>query len=239
MWQQIVFERIKRLLTDNPSVCEVVPLGSLSSHESDQWSDLDVGIVVREESLGQFYPAIDWIKPFGDTYAHNQSTDGHKATTRVVFADATRVDFSITTNKKFLNTGTPVFKDEVQSRALKSLTNDFKFDAFLAASKIARDDLLIGLHLVLELERKCLVLGMMLRDRQVGVTHHRFGGPFNEVIQGIEPFGPSKTQLLERMLSVMRLFDQLARQLEPTERRDWGPLDDYIKKVQTRTEKYH
>jgi hypothetical protein len=56
------------------------------------------------------------------------------------------------------------------------LINDFRFDAVLAAVKAARSDVLIGAHLTLQLARHILVIAMLLRDRDAGTTHHRFGG---------------------------------------------------------------
>lgn len=45
----------------------------------------------------------------------------------------------------------------------------------LAVNRIARRDLLVGLHLALDLVRECSVMAMILRDQQTGITHHRFG----------------------------------------------------------------
>jgi hypothetical protein len=233
MWQDETFERIQAMLSDNAAVKEVVALGSLASHDTDEWSDLDVGIVVEEDGFDSFFPDYEWVKALGDIYAINQSSGSNKGTTRVVLEDGSRVDFSIATSTSLLSSEAPTFSAEAHAGSLRSITNDFKFDAFLATSKVARHDHLIGLHLILELERKCLVLGMMLRDREAGATHHRQGGPFNEVVKELKPFGTAKTELLGRLIHAADLFRELAIQLEPSIVLDLQPLKRSIDKARS------
>jgi hypothetical protein len=59
--------------------------------------------------------------------------------------------------------------------AVAEVIGVFHFDAVLAAVKAARGDVLIGAHLTLQLARHILVIAM-LRDRDAGTAHHRFGG---------------------------------------------------------------
>ncbi|MEV0370571.1 hypothetical protein AB0I10_12180 [Streptomyces sp. NPDC050636] len=58
---------------------------------------------------------------------------------------------------------------------MTDLINEFRFDAVLAAIKAARQDVLIGAHMTLQLARHVLVAAMLLRDRDIATNHHRFG----------------------------------------------------------------
>lgn len=233
MWQQETLKRITQAFSGDSSVREVVPLGSLSDKSDiDQWSDLDVGIVVDTNAFSNFYPSTEWINQFGDIYALDQSSAPNKGTSRIVFVDGSRVDFSISSDKDLLQSELPATSGEAQTASLQNLSNEFKFEAFLAVSKVARNDLLIGAHLILGLERKCLVLAMMLRDRELGTVHHRHGGSFNEVVAELKSFGATKNELLDRLHAARRLFEKLAVQLNPNFIQDWEPLDHYVTAAQ-------
>ncbi|MFF4520436.1 hypothetical protein [Streptomyces bluensis] len=59
---------------------------------------------------------------------------------------------------------------------MTGLVTAFRFDAVLAAVRAARGDMLIGAHLTFQLARHILVIAMLIRDREAGTNHHRFGG---------------------------------------------------------------
>ena len=174
--------------------------GAQAPLQRDYWSDLDLLVVVGDEALDRFYPSVDWLACFGNVFAYNQSADQFKATTRVCFEDFRRVDFAIMTESalariqdwpsiSFWEASHILFSrsaliDRVLSERLarpqpplispdqfQSLANDFWFKAMLAVLKVVRNDLLIALHLSLDLVRDCCVLGMLLRDRAEGTSH--------------------------------------------------------------------
>jgi hypothetical protein len=94
------------------------------------------------------------------------------------------------------------------------MVSTFWFKGVMAVHKVARDDLLIALHLALDLVRDCCVLGMMLRDRVEGTDDHRTGGMGNQVIA---EFGgirqpPTAAGILGVIEQSSILFDKLAAQ---------------------------
>jgi len=170
---------------------------------ADAWSDLDVLILVEDAALPRYYPSTDWLQELGDVWAVEQPPGG--ATTLVRFADFRRLDLVFRRRSEvseiatwgasllwaghrvifsrapdldaalaqfFMRPAPPPY-DAVQ---FAWMVNAYWFAAAAAVYKIVRGDLLIALHLALELEQQCLVLGMMLRDRDEGTTHHRDGG---------------------------------------------------------------
>lgn len=80
--------------------------------------------------------------------------------------------------------------------------------------KVVRDDLLIALHLALDLVRDCCVLGMLLRDRAEGTNHHRHGGIGNIFVAQLRttarPFDAAG--ILDSVEQSSILFDSLAAQ---------------------------
>lgn len=225
MWQPKTFQHIQRVLGDQPGVRDVRALGSLAAADLDEWSDLDVGVLVDAAAFDRFSPTLDWARQFGDLYASSQSVAAHKGTTRLVFADGSRVDFSIATTPAALQAAAPPPDSRGQAESLALMANDFKFEAILAIAKLARHDLLIGVHLLLGLERHCLVLAMMLRDRQLSTTHHRQGGAYNEVAGQLGGPGATLPELLERLRQATTVFARLAGQLDPDQPQDWAPIE--------------
>ncbi|MDQ3328114.1 MAG: hypothetical protein M3506_06290, partial [Chloroflexota bacterium] len=102
---------------------------------------------------------------------------------QVLFSHTPDIDAAL--NQPFLRPTPPTY-DAV---GFDRMVNAYWFAAGVAVYKVVRADLLIGLHLALELEQQCLLLGMMLRDRDVGTTHHRDGnggGPYVERLRGAQ-----------------------------------------------------
>jgi hypothetical protein len=92
------------------------------------------------------------------------------------------------------------------------IVRNFRFKSMLAVYKVVRNDLLIALHLALDLIRDCSVLGMMLRDRATGTNIHKYGGMGNEVIAQLEitqkPF--TSIGILDSILESNEVFEKLA-----------------------------
>ena len=201
----------------NQNVLGLLLFGSLSQTKfnHDEWSDLDILVVVKEGKINEFFPAIDWITSFGKLYTYSQSADDFKCTTRVCFENFNRIDFVITSEGKlaemnkwsslpFSPAAQVIFSrsemiDEIvrqgfvenplsaptQEQFLE-LVRDFRFKSMLAVYKVVRKDLLIALHLAFDLVRDCSVLGMLLRDRATGTNIHKQGGLGNEIVTQLE-----------------------------------------------------
>lgn len=231
MWQDEVFKDLKSRLTERVGVEEVIPLGSLAEGDVDKWSDLDVGLVVSLDEHTRYFPTLAWLEELGEIYAYNQSQSPEKSTTRVIFANGRRVDFTIASSQNvFAYPADP--PEELRLREdLGRLTNDFRFEACLAISKFARNDRLIALHLALGLEQKCLVLAMMLRDRAAGTTHHRFGGPLNDLVSRL---GITDVGILGRIEKAVAVFGDFAGQLDVDWIGDWGPIEDLLAQVKAK-----
>jgi hypothetical protein len=227
VWQHQLLDQLTSVLASQRGVIEILPHGSFVDGKLDEWSDLDVQINVTADWFPYFFPETGWIADFGDIYALNQSHDAVSSTTRVVFRNGTRLDLRFPTTNSTgpeRNTGGP-------PNSLAKLENDVRFESFLAASKIARNDLLIGTHLTLELERKALVVAMLLRDRNLGTSAHRFGGLYNDAVDLLGAGGTDAASLIRRIRSASEAFGTLAVQLDPSWTPDWEPLYEYLARV--------
>ncbi|HET8631871.1 MAG TPA: nucleotidyltransferase domain-containing protein [Thermomicrobiales bacterium] len=221
----------------------------------DAWSDVDALVVVDGRARERFYPAPGWLRQLGDLYAWDQSAGEFAATTRVCFRDLRRLDLVIATEAALARIadwprvpfwgGVRVLfsRSAVADHALAgpfarpapplltpeeyaALANRFWFKATLAVGKVARGDLLIALHLALDLVRDCCVLGMVLRDRETGTAHHREGGSGNEVVAGLAGAAQPYTAagILESVEQSAVAFDRLARRWSAGYREQRGPL---------------
>jgi len=188
---------------------------SRSDVQFDLWSDIDIAIIVDDAALARFYPATDWVRDFGTPYAFSQNEADDYHVLRVWFSDSRHFDFVIVTEHsleradvwnsnplryggKLLFSRSPAL-DRVLSKEFplpvhrsfsneqfSRLANDFWFKGMLAVTKAARNELLIALHLSLDMIRDCLLLGMALRDREIGTNHHRDGSEGNHFVAELE-----------------------------------------------------
>lgn len=235
-WREKTLHELDLLFKDNPDVISLSLFGSTSKPDVqvDRWSDHDVLVIVKDGALGKFYPTREWLKPFGDIFAIQQNEDEIHCNIKVIFSDFKKIDFVLTTESKaknelkYLTKQMVIFsKDhsitELLQEAPLSLPNNTVYDfdkliqdywywSFVAVTKLIRNDLLISLHLTLDLYRKCLELGMWLRDRETGTNVHRTGGVRNDLIEkmNIELQGSSKKDILELIEKCGKEFDKLA-----------------------------
>jgi hypothetical protein len=114
---------------------------------------------------------------------------------------------------------------------LAGLDAEFRFISVQAVGKLVRNDLLIGAHLALELERMVLVVAMLLRDRDLGTTVHRHGGLHNEVAERIGGAGHTAGDWLRRIDQAATVFGDLAQHLDPAWRADWQPLRQMLERA--------
>ena len=195
-------ERLQRLLSADGAVIAAAVAGSLARTDHDEWSDLDLLIVVDESAIERFFPTLAWLQPFGAIFTHEQSTTPFMRVTRVCFADFRRLDCVITTPSALLrlpewpqipfwqgahllfSRSDAVAQALVQAYApprpaaftdeqFAHLQRRFWFNGVVAVTKVVRGDPLIALHLALDMVRDCCVLAMLVRDRDSGEAIHR------------------------------------------------------------------
>ncbi|MGI5917271.1 MAG: hypothetical protein ACOX9A_12590 [Anaerolineae bacterium] len=223
-WHERTARDLVALLRDDPDVLALAGYGTMADGAADRWSDLDVLLVVRPRALARYYPSPDWLTPLGRPFAHEVSQDGLKATLRVCLDDFRRLDIVITTDEALSRLDewpTPpfwqgirlLFSHSAEVEALlkgphpppefhpmpphefEAMADRFWFKGSVVIAKVMRNDLLIGLHLALDMMEDCLVPGMILRDRAAGTTHHRHGGPYSDVAKAIDlPSDPCTAQ---------------------------------------------
>lgn len=217
MWQDAAIQDLVALLQPDEDVRAVAVSGScaLSQNEKDEWSDVDLLVVVSEHAVSRYFPVTDWLQALGEIYAYEQNANQLTCTTRVCFSDFRRLDIVFTTESaleqidswgsvSFWNGTCTLFSrstlvDTVLARMFEQpkallisaeqfhvMTNQFWFKATLAVTKVVRDDLLIALHLAFDLVRDCCVLAMLLRDRAAGTNYHRHGGIGNDFIAQLQ-----------------------------------------------------
>lgn len=194
-WQESMLDDLFSYFNSQEDVLGLLLFGSLSSPEfhPDEWSDIDVLVVVKDGKIDEYFPAVGWIAYFGPLYAYSQSADDFKCTTRACFENFNRIDFVLTTEEKLaeihkwfgipFSSGVKVMFsrskmiDEIADRQfVRNLTSpatqeqfldlvrSFRFKSMLAVYKVIRYDLQIALHPAQDLVRDCYVLAMMLRE---------------------------------------------------------------------------
>ena len=209
---------IAEILLHDESVRGLVLTGSRARPEivPDEWSDLDLVLIVNDESLGVYVATTDWAMQFGDIYAFEQSSGEHFSVLRAQYTDALCIDFVIIPESSLesidqwaqnplrfanrclfsrsslldqvLNRTYPErVPEQPSSKQFEQMANGFWFKGMLAANKAARNELLVAAHLALDMARDCLVLAMMIRNRATGTDHHRDGSKGNHLLEVLDP----------------------------------------------------
>lgn len=153
-WQAELFERLRTALPDG----SLRAYGSLVDGDLDEWSDLDVEVTASEHlDVERLLDSRLWA------WQESRTDDGQVL--RLVTRDGRRLDLTVT--------GPAVVVPE------PPVDNEVRFDAALAATRLGRGNLLIGLHLVLGIGREALVESMRAADLAAGTVHHRVATPFD------------------------------------------------------------
>lgn len=126
---------------------------------------------------------------------------------RVLFSSSTVVNAALRYDLA------PPTREEKLRRAehqFDELGNAFWFKGVLAVSKLVRGDRLVAMHLCLDLVRDCLVLGMMLRERD--------GGDWDRVMDQVaelrHPY--SAEDIITSLAQSSVVYDWLASKWSPT-----------------------
>ena len=233
-----------------------------SDVKPDEWSDIDFVLVVGDAAFRRFYPETGWVARLGDPYAFSQSGNEFFGVTRVHLSDGRRVDFVIVPESSLDRVGEwasnplrwqkqclfsrsaaldrvlartfppyapmPVSRDQIERMA-----NDLRFKGMLAVGKCARNELLVALHLSLDMIRDCLVLAMMLRDRETGTDHHTDGSRGNQFVAELEDTRRPYTAegILDSIERSAIAFDSLAARLVDGYEEGRGPLVKMVERA--------
>ncbi len=257
-WRPALMSALASRLSRDKRVVALAVYGS-TNDGGDAWSDLDLLVVVTDEALPSFREDTRWLDPQAEVLAAETFIGERSSVLRIFLADLRRVDVTLTTEAalaeiaqwpsvSFWKGATPLFsRSSVVSERLErtypppkpspitaddweAWRNRFRFRIAVAVQKMVRGDFLIALHLALEAEQDCCVLGMMLRDRELGTTVHRSGGGGNALATALmEAPNPNPPHgLLDKLERILDWFEELASQwigaLEPTS----APLRTYI-----------
>ncbi len=260
LWQERAIEQLKALIESDESIRALILTGSCARGQEavDTWSDVDLVMVASEGAVPRYFASTDWLAPLGQVFATDRSSKDAWFTLRVCLKDMRRLDFGITTESALQQSdglrrltrgayrvlfsrsaivdavldqeigpaSTPLFSPE----QFRTLTNQFWFKATLAVTKVARHDLLIGLHLALDMVRDGCVLAMVLRDRAIGTDHHRRGGPYNDVVRTLDASRYSYTAagVLDLIEQSSMIFEHLAREWSVDYVEQRQPLIEWI-----------
>jgi hypothetical protein len=152
--------------------------GSASGAASsvDRWSDLELMITATDPVT----VAEDFARRIGrrlsPVFAASRSGNSSAYCMRLVLRDLRRIDITAVALAVDIQNPGSAASSQNAADAVAELIGTFQFDAVLAAVKAARGDVLIGAHLTLQLARHVLVIAMLLRNRDAGTAHYRFGG---------------------------------------------------------------
>jgi hypothetical protein len=177
-WQQRTLPVLAGLAAEDARISGFRVHGSAGgmADSADRWSDLDVMITATDPVAAAQDLGGQIGSRLSPVFAASRSGNASSYCVRLVLRDLRRID--ITANAPAA--GQLDLASAVTSQnpvdAVAELIGAFRFEAVLAAVKAARGDILIGAHLTLQLARHILVIAMLLRDRDAGTAHHRFGG---------------------------------------------------------------
>ena len=223
----------------------------------DFWSDLDLLLVVRDESLERFFPPFTWLAPLGELYASERHPGEFSSVARLCFVDLRRIDLIVTTDMALqrhdewpsrhfaggsqvlfarnpaidaiLGLNLEIPPPRVPDDAFDDLANGFWFKGIVAVQKVVRGDRLVAFHLSLELIQEVAVLAMLLRDRETGTNQHR-GGIGDDEVLALEPTRQPHTPegILASIAACAVAFDRLAARWSPGYQPRSGPLLGWV-----------
>lgn len=226
-WQAELAVRALRAAERAPGVAEVALAGSLADGRGvDDWSDVDLHVRLADGGPARFDPA-GWAAQLGGVWALTCQHSPRGLVVRVVYDDGRRLDVVVDGAGGGGGAAGAAGSDAAELM-------EFRHAAALAVVKLARDDLLIGAHLALGLVQRCLVLAMLLRDRQLGTAHHRVGGPFNDVVARLDRLRRhpwTAAGLLELVREAAEAYDELAVELDPAHVADRSGLEALLRQA--------
>jgi hypothetical protein len=227
--------------------------------EPDFWSDIDAKIVLVDQAIERYSTSLAWLQPFGQLIGVEQHVGSSSKTVRVCMEGFKRFDLvfipesalhSLTAEdeplfrqpcailwsrlpgfeKYIAPSPASIIYEAITEATIADMADHFWFKAAVAISKVMRNDLLIGLHLALDLARDCLVLQMLRRDQALRTTIHRTGGWGNAWVEQFSWDCPecSEIKILDLVARSCISFDELASTLSPGYKKRWPLLSPAI-----------
>ena len=196
--------------------------------------------------MARYFGSTDWLSPFGRLVGAERHEDQLAKTLRVCLEGFHRFDLAFIAEADLLKpalwdqslfqpphhvlwsrlpdldthiAALPLAQEyqDTPDEEIERMVDAFWFKASAAVAKVVRDDLLVGMHLALNLAQDCLVLQMIRRDRQARSRIHRTGGWGNELTARFS--WKAQEASGEAILDLIRLscqvFDPLAADLLP------------------------
>jgi len=198
-----------------PEAAEVRVAGSASTpHLLDGWSDLDLRLTLHRGLL------LSDVVGSNQVWAMEETVTSQSQVLRIIFEDGRWLDLAVDGPGRIQS---PILQD----------SNSFRFVAALAVVKLGRNDRLIGLHLVLELWRSCLVQAMLLRDRDSGTSVHPHGTNRDAMaddltkLAALSPALTPRPNVVERTAAV---YDRWRQELDPDYQPDWSGLSALLER---------
>ena len=214
--------------------------------QEDAWSDVDASIVVADRALDLHYLSTGWLHALGRVVGVERHEHPLMRTLRVCLEGFQRLDLVFVAESalehpslwernpfhpsyivqwsklpgletQIASLPVPAEYQGVPGEAIEEMVEAFWLRAAVVITKVVRNDLLIGLHLALDLARDSLVLQMMRRDREKGTAIHRVGGWGNELVARLSwnGQGDSSGGILDLLRSSCEVFDELAPDMLP------------------------
>ena len=106
-WQDDLVNEMTVTLHVDPDVVALALFGSQTQSFRDDFSDVDLLIVVRENTIDRFHPSVEWLRPFGEVYACDRSAGEWTRVARVCFRDLRRLDLAVTTEAALARVSDP------------------------------------------------------------------------------------------------------------------------------------
>jgi len=232
--------------------------------ETDLWSDIDLKIILADQAIDRYYTSLTWLQPFGQLIGVERHAGPYTQTLRVCLEGFKRFDLvfipesalqspAVENESLFrqpcvvvwsrmpgleehiaLSVSSIAYPD-VTSDTIVSIAEHFWFKAAVAITKVMRNDLLIGLHLALDLARDCLLLQMLQRDQALRTTIHRTGGWGNAWVEQFAWDSPacSEVKILDLIARSCSSFDELAATLSPDYTTRWPLLSPAIARAKS------
>ncbi len=228
-----------------------------TAEQQDFSSDVDVLVVVRDHARSRFCATLDWLAPLGEIFAYEYHEDHFTHTIRICLSDFRRFDFVITAEwelvrvaewpsvafwqyrrilfsrsvvvdsvlrKKFGPPTSPLISPD----QFTILINQFWFKAVATVNKVMRDDLLSALHLCRDLTQDCLVMAMLLRDRDL--VQKREGVNWNDIAGALAstPLLSTPSGILDSLEQSITMYDNLAQRWSAAYRGRSGLFRDWL-----------
>jgi hypothetical protein len=238
-WQQRALPVLAGLAAEDPRISGLRVHGSAGGlgASADRWSDLDL-VITAADLAGA---AEGFARRIGcrlsPVFAASRDGDSSANCVRLVLRDLRRIDITATALAAEDQDPASSAPDQDLAEGVAELIAGFRFDAVLAAVKAARGDVLIGAHLALELARRILVIAMLLRDREAGTAHHRFGGSRWDAWASrlaLVPAPCTQAAITAAIRSYAALLDEIAAEWDPRLQPDNGPLFELLDAVDER-----